>query len=283
MEWLATAAVLAFALVGVIYVLWRRRRKAAENLARIEAQLRAAPTEANPGESYFHPVLLAELPEPAARYLQWSLADGTPVRRGVHLNMTGRIRLGRQRPWLPLRCEELYHADRGFVWKATTRNLLRICGFDRHYKAEGEMYWTLYGLIPVMRATGPDISRSSLDRFVAERMLAPASLLPSPDVEWKDQSKNGVNLRVRAHGRWQEFLLTVDPDGMPRKLSFHRWGNVETEGGGWQEIPYAVRFEGVFRADGHTLPHELRASWWAGTERELTVVDLEIEEATFLP
>jgi hypothetical protein len=283
MEWLATIAVLAFVLVGALYLLWRRRRKTAEHLAHIEAHLMARPKDANTEAAYFHPVLLAELPEPAARYLRWSLADGAPIRRGVLLNMTGRIRLGRSRPWLPMRCEEVYHADRGFVWKATTSNLLRISGFDRHLNGEGQMYWTLFGLIPVMRATGPDISRSSLERFLAERMLAPASLLPSPDVEWIDHSDNCVVLRVRTHGRWQEFHLTVDPDGMPRKLTFQRWGNVETEGGAWQEIPYAVRFEGVFRADGYSLPHEMQASWWAGTDRELTVVDLEIEEATFVP
>lgn len=281
MQWLAGIAVLAFAALAGVYVLWRRRRIASEGLASFESALRMPSPPPESGPIHFHPVLLAELPEPAARYLRWSLADGVPVRHGVHLKMTGRIRLGRSRPWLPLRCEEVYHARRGFVWKASTRNLLRIAGFDRYARGQGRMYWTLFGLIPVLRASGPDVSRSARERFVAERMLAPASLLPSEDVEWRALNENCVVLRIREQGEWLECRLIVDPDGMPRKLTFPRWGNLESSDGQWREIPYSVRFEGVFRAGGYSLPHEWQASWWSGTDRELSVADLEIEQAAF--
>jgi hypothetical protein len=78
-----------------------------------------------------------------------------------------------------------------------------------------------------------------------------------------------------------DMRLDFDPNGMPRKVSFLRWGDFETPNGEWQQIPYAVRCEGVFRKNGYTLPRQYSAAWWSGTEKEIAVVELEIEDADF--
>lgn len=156
-----------------------------------------------------------------------------------------------------------------------------MAGFDRYFQRTGEMNWRLLHLFPAMRSKDASVSRSARDRFVMERMLAPASLLPGDDVEWHPMDDHTVLLKVLEDGHWLEMHLKIDPDGMPRKLTMRRWGNFETDDGRWQEIPYAARFEGVYRSGGYTLPHEIHTFWWADTDRELEVVNLEIREAKF--
>lgn len=273
--------VAVIAIAVVLWLFWRGARQGRTERARLEAALWPPEGDDPNGMPVFHATSVAQLPGPAARYLCWSIADGTPLARAVRLTMTGRIRLGRGRRWIPLRSEELLHADEGFVWKATTSGALPISGFDRYFQRAGAMNWRFLSLIPVMRAQDANVSRSALHRFAMERMLVPASLLPGEHLQWHPVDEHTALLKIHHDGHWLELRLTVDPDGMPRKVTMPRWGNFETEGGQWQEIPYAVRFEGVYRSGGYTLPHEIRASWWANSDRELDVVNLEITQAVF--
>ncbi|MDZ7638230.1 MAG: DUF6544 family protein [Bryobacterales bacterium] len=279
MPWLFHFAIAAAIIAAALWRFWRSAKRDKAELARVEATL--WPPGSGDRPKRFQAMSVDDLPEPAARYLRWSIAEGAPLAHAVRLQLTGSIRLARGRPWIPIRCEETLHAHRGFVWKAATGGNMRMSGFDRYFENVGEMNWRLFGLVPVMRARDPNISRSALHRFLMEWMLAPAALLPSDEVEWAPLDDRTAILKIRHLTHLLEMVLTVDPEGMPRKLSMLRWGNFETDGGGWQEIPYAVRFEGVYRNGGYTLPHEIRASWWAGTDRELEVVNLEIAKAEF--
>lgn len=226
--------------------------------------------------------ILADLAEAARRYLQRSPAEGSPLSSAVHLRMTGRIRLGRGKPWIPLTSEEWLGDSTGFLWRARTNGGMPLSGYDRYLGGHGEMHWRLFRLIPVMNASGEDLTRSARWRFAAEHLLLPSLLLPGANVQWSEDGPNSRFVEVNVDGVPHRMCLHVDPDGMPRKVTMERWGNVETPGGGWQPIPYAVRMEGVFRVDGYSLPHQFRASWWAGTDRELDVAELEIEQADLL-
>ena len=68
----------------------------------------------------------------------------------------GRIKLGR---WIPFRGEELLAPHLGFHWSARAAGV--VGGFDRYADGEGRMRWKLLGALPVMTASGPDLSRSA--------------------------------------------------------------------------------------------------------------------------
>lgn len=230
----------------------------------------------------FNPASLSGLPSPAIRYLQYSIAAGQPLTRAVRFTMKGDIRLSRSRPPAPFRAEEVLHADKGFLWKAQVGNPLPIRGFDRYFQGIGEMRWRLFGLIPLIRARDANITRSARERFVMERVLAPGSLLPGENVEWREIDERTALLRIRQDRHWHELRLEVEASGAPHKLSMERWGNFETANKAWQTIPYAARFDGETPVKGYTLPGAIRVCWWAGTDRELDVVRFEITSVDFV-
>ncbi|MBC7805282.1 MAG: hypothetical protein H7145_03950, partial [Akkermansiaceae bacterium] len=117
---------------------------------------------APPGESTFSHTQIADLPEGARRYLTHAIAPGTRLASAVRLRMHGEIKL---RDWLPFTAEQVIRWDRGFIWSATARMYgFPIRGSDSLLDGEGAMRWKLFGLIPVMAASGPDITRSAIGR-----------------------------------------------------------------------------------------------------------------------
>src|SRR5947199_6035543 len=121
---------------------------------------------APPAIRTFDPAELSHLPEPARRYLTHAIVPGTPLASAVRLKMHGEIKL---KGWLPLSAEQVINWQHGLIWKATVRmHGLPITGFDSLHVGEGAMRWKLLGIVPVMTASGPDISRSAAGRAEAE-------------------------------------------------------------------------------------------------------------------
>ncbi|HET7377374.1 MAG TPA: DUF6544 family protein, partial [Anaerolineae bacterium] len=63
--------------------------------------------------------MLQPLPEPVQRYLSYSGVIGQAWIDTVRLKYTGRFRLAADRPWLPIKAEQIYTTNPpGFRWKA---------------------------------------------------------------------------------------------------------------------------------------------------------------------
>lgn len=284
MSWLLVVLLtllLAVLLVGGWYALGAHTAK--KEAARIADQLWSGPPARKPvaGETLFFQTQVAEQPEVVRRYFQWTFDDGTPIAHAARFLMTGRIRLGRGKPWMPHHSEEVIRPGEGFLWTASVSGSLPISGSDSFMDGQGAMQWRLLSLLPVMTAANDNITRAARWRFVAEYIFVPGALLPSERVKWEATGDHSANVTIYHDGIAHPMHLDFDLEGMPRKVSFERWGDFESEGGIWQPIPYAVRCKGVFRKGGYSLPRQYAASWWADTDRELTVVELEIEDAEF--
>src|SRR4051794_8989962 len=107
----------------------------------------------------FRPEDFSSLPEPVQRYLQHAIAPGTPLASAVRLQMHGEIKL---KEWLPFTAEQVISLGRGMIWKAKVRLYgAPITGSDRIVDGEGAMRWKLFGIIPIVKASGPDTTRST--------------------------------------------------------------------------------------------------------------------------
>ena len=120
------------------------------------------------------------LPPAVQRYLRASVAQGTPLAQAAHIRMRGSIRLGRR--WLPFRAEEVLAPHAGFVWSAAVMGGIR--GHDAYADGDGRMRWRLFGVVPVMSATGPNVSLSAAGRAAAEACWVPTTLLARFGVSW---------------------------------------------------------------------------------------------------
>jgi hypothetical protein len=176
--------------------------------------------------------------------------------------MHGEIRLKR---WLPFTAEQVIRQGRDMIWRATVRsNMSTIRGFDRFVDGEGAMRWKLFGLFPVMTASGPDISRSAAGRVKAESVWLP-SILCGDDVSWTAHDSRHPDAHFKVRTDTQPLALTIDDKGGLKSVKLRRWGN--PEGGEFHDVDFGgvVEEEGTF--GGYTIPTRVRIGWYFGTDR----------------
>ena len=123
---------------------------------------------------------------------------------------TARSRSGR---WQRFEADWLLAPPEGFIWAARTQvGPLSIAGFDRYTGGAGEMRWRLFGVVPFIGASGPDVSRSAMGRLAAELCFVPAVAL-SPALRWEEIDSHRVAVHVNAHGWSHRVTLTIGSSG----------------------------------------------------------------------
>ena len=210
----------------------------------------------------FEPSMVADLPEPARRWLTHAIAPGTALWQSVELIMRGQIRLD---TWRPFTARQVLAPPRGFIWAATARlSGIPVIGFDRLSSGSGQMRWRLGGLIPVMSATGPDITRSAAGRLAGEMALVPTTF---PAATWRPGSDDDhVVVTWRIDGQDESAELHIGPDGRLLGVLMQRWGN--PNGAPFGRYPFGVAIEAEQIFTGVTIGSVLRAGWWWGTDRQ---------------
>jgi hypothetical protein len=205
---------------------------------------------------------VGDLPEPARRWLVHAIAPGTPLWRSVVLTMRGEIRLG---TWRPFTARQVLAPPCGFVWAATARlSGLPVTGFDRYSSGTGQMDWRLGGLVPVMTATGPDVTRSAAGRLAGETVLLPTAFRGATWAPGADADRTVVTWRIGAQDESAE--LQVGPDGRLLGVTMQRWGN--PGGVPFGRHPFGVAIEDERTFAGVTIGSVLTAGWWWGTDRQ---------------
>lgn len=258
----AGAAVLA-ALATL--VLSTRRVMEDRRIARIERALRENEAE-EPFKATFSEALVASLPIPAQRYFLHSIRPGTPLARSVQLRITGRMRPREGADLVDLTAEETLAPPRGFVWTAQLwMGSLPVRVRDHYARDDGAVAVHALGLIPVGRAAGPDVTRSSRGRLAGESIWLPSALLPEAGATWEAIDETHARVTLSIDGEAAPLTFHIDESGRLREITMMRYGNVGVET--WQPIPYgfAVTDEQTF--DGYTIPSVLRGGWWYGTDR----------------
>src|SRR5262249_27267353 len=132
---------------------------------------------------------LDTLPPPVARYFRAALRDGQPIVRRARLEWEGTFLMRpERRQWVPFTAVQNFASNPpGFVWDA---RMSTFPGFDVRVrdgfvKGWGSMHASVMGLFPLADAEGtPEIARAGLQRYLAEAVWHPTSLLPSQGVAW---------------------------------------------------------------------------------------------------
>lgn len=242
-----------------------------------------APTDQNlplAGEC-FSQDLVANLPEPVQRYFFHAIAPDTPLARSVHLKMRGDLRLAANQPWQPMQAAEILTAHQGFIWQATVgEGMGQIRGVDYYVSGEGRTRFSLWGLIPLVNAANPDITRSSIGRWIGECVWLPVALLPQRGVNWQVIDHQTLQASLKLVGEPVTLTLGIDADGRLLKMSLLRWGN-QTETGQYAYIPFGAEFQQEQSFDGFTIPSQIRAGWRLDSDRPFEFFRATLEQAQF--
>ncbi len=219
------------------------------------------------------------LSEPVRRYLEHAIAPGTPLASAVRLRMQGEFRM---KKWYPFTAEQVIRREGEMLWSARIRmHGLPITGFDSVIGGRGAMQWKLLGFLPLVTASGPQITRSAIGRVQGESVWLP-SLLCEQGVSWT--SPDSSHACARFSLLWEETELSLEVAGSGRLLSirYPRWGNPET--GEFHYAPFGglAEEEGTF--GGYTIPTRLRIGWNFGTphfDEEGEFFRVTIEDAQY--
>jgi hypothetical protein len=211
----------------------------------------------------FDPSLVADLPEPARRFLSFAIAPGSRLSTVAEIRMQGELSLSsKQDPrYEPMRAQQVLAAPRGFVWLLEAgHGALRISGSDAMVDGRSWTRFWLWRQIPVVRAGGdPDHLRSSFGRMVAEAAFwTPAFLLPRPAVSWSALDQDTARATVRHLGMVQEVDIRVGPSGQPLWVRIARWSNANPDkefrtqpfGGELSDFRSVAGYRIPFRVDG---------------------------------
>lgn len=225
--------------------------------------------------------MVADLPDPARRYFLHAIQPGAPLASTLRWMYSGSIKPSKSMPWMPLQAEQIIVKERGFVWKARVGSgPLFLAGADHYLDGDSRMKISLFGLIPVVNETGPDLARSALGRLLVESLTLPTAILPGPHVRIEGRDDSRFDAVVDLHGETTPLTVTVGADGSPREIVFQRWGNL-TGDGSFGHIPYGVTVAEEQTFGGYTIPSRISAGWWYGTDRYLEVIRLEVDWAQF--
>jgi hypothetical protein len=174
--------------------------------------------------------------------------------------MRGSIRQGRL--WLPFQAQQILAPLHGFVWTARVGGGVLV-GSDRHIDGNGSMEWRLFGLVPVLRAEGPDMAHSSAGRAGAEAVWVPTAMLPRFGVTWSAADAHHITASYRVDRYEIELHYTLDDDARVRAIDLDRWGGP----GGTGFHRFVHELTGYTTFDGIRIPSAGRGGWFTGTDQ----------------
>ena len=227
----------------------------------------------------FDPQDVAHLPESARSYLTHAIAPGTPLASAVRLRMHGSIRL---KSWRKFKAVQVITRDDAMVWRASVRMKgASISGYDSLVDGQGAMQWRLFDIIPIIRESGADITRSVANRVAAESIWLP-SMLADEAVRWRDDAPNVAHASLSIGAYPADLQMTLD-HGRLIKLGLSRWGN--PDGGAFGDWPFGAHIDQEATFGGYTIPARLRVGWHiddpARFDAEGKFFEVAIDSATY--
>lgn len=171
----------------------------------------------------FDPTTLRGLPAPAQRFLGRAVPAGVRLSSTVQLDMEGEIKLGGR--WIGFTAEQILRAGVGFVWAPVVGGrFLRFIGADALGPDEARIEFRLWGRIPIVRGSGPDIRRSAQGRLAGETVAwLPQALTPQSGARWTGVDDERAIVTIDAAGADVDVEVAVDGDGQIRWLGLQRW------------------------------------------------------------
>jgi hypothetical protein len=234
------------------------------------------------GGEPFDPIEIASLPEPVQRFFTHAIAPGTPLRTAATIEMHGGFRMAQDKPWFALKAWQRIAGHRGFVWKAQVRRR-RAVFHGTDYLVAGEragMRIWLWGLVPVVCASGPDIARSSIGRLASEMLWTPAALLPRFGVQWEVPAENVISAHFSIAGEDIALHLRCEESGAAAALWLDRW-RADKEGGPPAYVPFGAAIKAYGAFDGYTVPVQLEGGWGWGTQEYVPFVRYVVDTVRF--
>ena len=125
------------------------------------------------------------------------------------------MRLQPGQPWMPLDAEEHYSVQPpGFVWAGTVRlgPLPVARARDMYAGGKGRMLVKVASLWPVVDASGEQMDRAAMMRYLSEMIWFPAAFL-ADNISFEAVDDSSARVTLTDHGRTATGTLVFDQEG----------------------------------------------------------------------
>ena len=223
-----------------------------------------------------------DLPDVARRYLGHAIAPSVTLADTVELDIRGStLQKGR---WFSFTAQERLEAGIGFHWAARLRyGPVVLAGVDQLGAGQASLDFRLFGLVPFLHASGPDVTKAARGRLAIESLWLPSSLHPERGARWStpEPAEPGrAEVRLTVDGEEAVLSLSIAPSGCLESAWILRWGD-PTMSGTYGLHPFGGVLDGEANFGGYTIPARLRAGWGFGTPTYRESFRFEITGASF--
>lgn len=253
---------LAIALAALAAVFLGNRRWNHDSTA---LRARVANAQRARSAARFDPTELIGLPAPVARFFTHVLTPGQPFVASASIVQEGTF-LMKPGPngWRSFKARQ----DSGvrppsFIWDAriSMGPGMPVYVRDSYVGGQGSMRAELLALLPMADASGTsEMAEGSLQRYLAEAMWFPTSLLPSQGVRWsaRDDTSAIATLTDGATSVSLEFHFDAAGD-VRRAYAPARMREMD---GRFVPMPWGAEYGRFEARDGMRIPAEAEVLWW---------------------
>lgn len=156
-----------------------------------------------------------ELPPLVRRCAEKHLPADAQLPRGVRLTQVGEMQVKPGR-WLSFRAMQDLSTERvEFAWRARFRvaPLVSLRVVDWYRDGDGGLEGRVWGLVPVVRARGPETARAEAMRYLSELAWVPHALIANDELEWRELDGRTVEVATRVASSRVAVRLQLDAAG----------------------------------------------------------------------
>jgi hypothetical protein len=158
----------------------------------------------------------ADVPALVRRYLTRVLPAEVSIPRQVRVTQVGEMRRKPGGRWLRFSAvEEFAVKEVAFSWRARFRlaKLVSLSVVDGYAGGAGRLEARLLGLVPVLRARGPEVAEGEALRYLAELAWVPQAMAANRRLEWRELGAQTVEVATRVGSARVALRLEFDAAG----------------------------------------------------------------------
>ncbi len=203
---------------------------------------------------------IQNLPEPVQRYMKFSGVVGTPWIRTARVKQAGRFRMGPDRPWMPVKADQIFTTDPpGFVWRASFKlfGLPLMSARDSYQAGHGHMFGKLAGLVNIFDARGLEMDQGSLVRYLGEMIWFPTAFL-GKYITWQAIDDHSAQVTLTDGEKTARARMEFDSQGRPILFATTRY---QEQNGQYTLLPWSVPMDRYQAFAGLTIPVHGMVTW----------------------
>jgi hypothetical protein len=156
-------------------------------------------------------------------------------------------------------CNSGVEIARIFHMRVDVAGILPMVAHDTYLRGRGRMQGTVFGLVSVVDASGPEFDVSELVTWLNDAVLLAPSMLLRPNVTWSGAGAGAFDLRLTDAGHEVTARVFVDDDGAPTDFrTTDRWAALPS---GLVQAPWHTPIDGWDVVDGRPFPGRAAAVW----------------------